>query len=78
MLEIKNTVGSLKNALDMVRTNSDVSKTAMLRVNLKDARDMLARRLNEVSSSTKEDPSIAAATKEAKILLDEVDIQFFS
>lgn len=34
-------------------------------------------RLGEVSPATAGDPSIAAATREAGILLEEVDAQFF-
>lgn len=70
----------------------------MLRLNLREARDMLARRLREAtlpaaasgggagsgsagSGSSGSDGaagSLAAARREAQVLLDEVDGQFFS
>ncbi|KAG2495236.1 hypothetical protein HYH03_006509 [Edaphochlamys debaryana] len=77
MTEIKNAVTGLKTALDAVRTNADAAATNILRLNLKEARDQLARRVAEVSPVTESDPSIAAATREARILLEEVDSSFF-
>jgi len=70
-------VGGLKTALDAMRTNTDVSNTNMLKLNLKEARDQLGRRLAEVSSATASDPSVAAATREGRILLDETNAMFF-
>ncbi|KAG2454767.1 hypothetical protein HYH02_000602 [Chlamydomonas schloesseri] len=78
MTEIKNAVSGLKNALDAVRTNIDPASTNILRLNLREARDQLSRRVAEVSPATEADPSIAAATREARILLEEVDSSFFS
>ncbi|GLC37385.1 hypothetical protein PLESTB_001593000 [Pleodorina starrii] len=78
MTEIKNAVSGLKNALDAVRQNTDVANTNILRLNLREARDQLARRVAEVSASTESDPSITAATREARILLEEVDSSFFA
>ena len=77
MTEIKNAVSGLKAALDGVRQNTDVANTNILRLNLREARDQLARRVAEVSTSTEADPSISAATREARILLEEVDSSFF-
>lgn len=77
MTEIKNAVAGLKTALEAIRTNNEPSNTNMLRLNLKEARDQLARRLNEVSPATAPDATVAAATREARILLDEIDAQFF-
>ncbi len=77
MNEIKNAVSGLKSALDAVRTNTDAAATNILRLNLREARDQLSRRVGEVSSGTSADPSIMAATREARILLEEVDAQFF-
>lgn len=68
----------LKSALDAMRTNTDPAAGAMLRLTLRDARDQLQRRLQEVAPATLPDPSLTAATKEAKILLDEVNAMFFS
>ncbi|EFJ48791.1 hypothetical protein VOLCADRAFT_104621 [Volvox carteri f. nagariensis] len=78
MTEIKKAVSGLKTALDAVRQNTEVANTNILRLNLREARDQLARRVAEVSASTESDPSIAAATREAKILLEEVDSSFFA
>lgn len=78
MTEIKNAVSGLKGALDALRTNSDVAAAGIQRLNLKEARDQLARRLAEISPATSTDPSISAATREARILLEEVDGQFYS
>lgn len=69
MTEIKNAVSGLKSALDAVRTNIDPASTNILRLNLREARDQLSRRVAEVSPATEADPSIAAATREARILL---------
>lgn len=60
-----------------MRTNSDVAAAGILRLTLREARDQLARRLAEVSPSTAPDPSVAAATREARILLEEVNAMFF-
>ncbi|KAG2440004.1 hypothetical protein HXX76_004121 [Chlamydomonas incerta] len=78
MTEIKNAVSGLKSALDAVRTNIDPASTNILRLNLREARDQLSRRVAEVSPATEADASIAAATREARILLEEVDSSFFS
>jgi len=43
-----------------------------VRLNLKEARDLLARRLQEISPDATSDDTIASATREASILLDEV------
>ncbi|GFR42023.1 hypothetical protein Agub_g2839 [Astrephomene gubernaculifera] len=78
MTEIKNAVSGLKAALDAVRNNTEAANTNIMRLNLKEARDQLARRVSEVSTQTESDPSISAATREARILLEEVDSCFFS
>ncbi len=78
MTEIKNAVSGLKAALDGVRTNPEASNSNIMRLNLKEARDQLSRRLTEVSAATSTDPSLSAATREARILLEEVDASFFS
>jgi len=75
--EIKNAVTSLKAVLDDVRANTDPSRTNILRLNLREARDQLQRRLNEVAGSSAMDASVSAAVREAGILLDEVNAQFF-
>jgi hypothetical protein len=81
--EIKLAVSALKDTLEDVRSNTDASRSSMLRLNLKEARDILARRLQETApgmapAGTGADASLAAATREATVLLDEVDAQFFA
>ncbi len=70
----------LKTNLAAVRNNTDNSAAGMLRLNLREARDRLARRLQEVGGATSNsaDSSVAAAIREANLLLGEVDAQFFS
>lgn len=70
-------MGGLRAALDAMRSNEDVAAANMLKLNLREARDQLSRRLAEVSPSTAPDPSVEAATREARILLDEVNAVFF-
>lgn len=55
----------------------------MLKLNLREARDILARRLQEVrvgpaGAEAGTGSSMAAAEREAAILLAEVDVQFFA
>ena len=42
-----------------------------------ESRDQLQRRLDEIAPATASDPSISAAEREARILLNEVDMMFF-
>ncbi|GBF98862.1 hypothetical protein Rsub_11466 [Raphidocelis subcapitata] len=83
--EIRGAVGGLKSALEALRANADPSRSPMLRLNLREARDMLARRLREATppgggsgSGGGAAESLAAARREAQVLLDEVDAQFFA
>jgi hypothetical protein len=78
--EIRAAVVDLKTNLAAVRNNTDNSAAGMLRLNLREARDRLARRLQEVGGATSNsaDSSVAAAIREANLLLGEVDAQFFS
>jgi len=83
MTEIKGAVAALKATLEDVRSNTDPTRTSMLRLNLKEARDILQRRLQETApgiapAGTGSDASLSAATREASVLLDEVDAQFFT
>ena len=83
MTEIKSAVSGVKAALEDLRANADPSRAAMLKLNLKEARDILARRLQETApgvapAGTSADGSLAAVKREASVLLDEVDAQFFS
>lgn len=74
--EIKKAVEGLQATLEEIRANADPSRVAMVRLNLREARDLLARRLDEVAIDDTTEPSITAATREARILLDEVNAQF--
>ena len=46
--EVRNAVSGVKTALEELRSNSDPARSGMLRLNLREARDMLSRRLMEV------------------------------
>jgi len=78
--EILLAVSGLKGALQEIKDNTDPAKSLMLKLNLREARDQLARRIQEVSSSeaSTSDETFASALREASILLDEVNFQFFS
>ena len=76
--EIKMAVSGLKSALDAIRSNTDATQVAIVRINLKEARDNLARRLAEVLPTDANEASVAAVTREAGILLEEVNAQFFA
>ncbi|KAF8072828.1 Kifc3 [Scenedesmus sp. PABB004] len=83
MSEIKVAVSGVKAALEGLRANADPARAGMLRLNLREARDILARRLQETApgaapAGTSSDASLAAATREASVLLEEVNAQFFS
>jgi hypothetical protein len=83
MTEIKAAVAGLKAALEAVRANADPARNSMLRLNLREARDILARRLQEVGpgtapAGTSSDAALSAASREASVLLDEVDAHFFA
>jgi hypothetical protein len=79
MGEIRNAVVDMKARLAAVRASTDASASSMLRLNLREARDRLARRLQEVGGATagSGDVSVTAAIREANLLLSEVDGQFF-
>mmetsp|Transcript_13897 Transcript_13897/g.24359 ORF Transcript_13897/g.24359 Transcript_13897/m.24359 type:complete len:266 (+) Transcript_13897:86-883(+) len=79
--QVRSAVAGLRAALDAVKDNMDVAGAPMLRVNLRDARDQLARRLDEAAphaAGPLAEPDVAAAQREANILLNEVDAVFFS
>ncbi len=78
--EIRNAVSAVKAALEELRSDTDPSRAAMLRLNLREARGILARRLQETGTppgGVTGSGSLAAATREAQVLLNEVDAQFF-
>lgn len=76
MQELKIAVSAVKDSLDGIKANVDPSKTSMLKLNLKEARDLLSRRLSESTHSSPSDTTISAAVREARILLEEVNAQF--
>jgi hypothetical protein len=89
MSEIRLAVAAVKSSLEELRANADASRAGMLRLNLRDARDGLARRLREATlpaaaaaaaagGAGSAAGSLAAARREAQVLLDEVDAQFFA
>ena len=52
MLELREAVTGLKDCLTALRSNTDIAKDAVLKVNVRDARDGLNRRLRELSPTT--------------------------
>lgn len=68
-------MAGLHVALDAVRNNTDISAASLLKLNLRDARDQLARRLQEAAPVGGRGASeeVVAAEREAGILLMEVD-----
>jgi hypothetical protein len=85
MSEIRLAVSGVKESLESLRANADASRAGILRLNLRESRDMLARRLREATVPAASAAgagtaagSLAAARREAQVLLDEVDAQFFS
>ncbi len=68
-------MAGLRLALDAARASSDPAAAPLLRLNLRDARDQLARRLAEVApaGSLGASPDVAAAHREAGLLLAELD-----
>jgi len=84
MAEVRTAVTGVKAALEELRANADPSRAALLRLNLREARDMLARRLREAAmpvggaGAGGAAGSLGAARREAQVLLDEVDGQFFA
>ena len=52
VLELREAVTGLKDRLTALRSNTDIAKDAVLRVNVRDARDGLHRRLRQLSPTT--------------------------
>ena len=52
VLELREAVTGLKDCLTALRSNTDIAKDAVLRVNIRDARDGLNRRLRQLSPTT--------------------------
>ena len=73
MVQLKDAASSLRASLEDLRSNSDPSRSAMLKVSLKESRDALARRVQEASSKDSGSPSAAAAVEEATKLLKDID-----
>eukprot|EP00798_Chlamydomonas_sp_ICE-L_P013822 gene13822-19739_t len=75
--EIKTARSELNNILDQVRSNTDVAMSNMLLLSLKDARNELQHRLDEVSQASLNDHSVASAVREANIVVDEINASYF-
>lgn len=76
----------LEPAPDYVSSALHLSCPGMLKLNLRESRDMLARRLREATmpaaahgeGTGSPASSLVAARREAQVLVDEVDAQFFA
>jgi hypothetical protein len=87
---VRSAVAGLKSALDGLRAGSASAdagaRAGVLRLNVREARDVLAARLSEVGEDAatlaaagapgSEAATLAAAVREARLLLSEVDGQF--
>ena len=52
VLELREAVTGLKDCLAALRSNTNIAKDAVLKVNVRDARDGLNRRLRQLSPTT--------------------------
>ena len=73
MVQLRDAAASLRASLEELQSNSDTSRTAMLKVSLKESRDALARRVLEASTKEADNPAAATAVAEAEKLLEDVD-----
>lgn len=73
--ELKAAVQGVREALADLRSNVEPSRSTVLKVNVRDARDSLRRRINQLSPETSsiQGAPVSAATLEANSLLAEVD-----
>lgn len=74
LVEIQSAVMFVKDQLAALQANTDASKIGMLKLNLREATQSLARRLDQraVPAAAGSDPAVAAAVEEAQTLLNEV------
>ena len=75
LVEIQSAVLFVKDQLTALQANTDVSRISMLKLNLREAVQSLARRLDQraLPAAASADPAVAAAVEEAQVLLDEVN-----
>ena len=72
LVEIQTAVLAVKNQLAELQANTDVSRTSMLKLNLREATQSLSGRLEQRALVVNADPSMAGAVEEAQVLLTEV------
>jgi hypothetical protein len=73
LVEIQTAVLFVKDQLSALQSNTDASKTSMLKLNLKEGTQSLQRRLEQrVVPAAGGDAAVMAAVQEAQALLDEV------
>ena len=74
LVEIQTAVLFVKDQLAALQSNTDASKTSMLKLNLREGTQSLERRLEQraVPASAGGDPAVTAAVEEAQVLLYEV------
>ena len=73
MTQLKDAAAAVRSALEALKVNSDPSNDAMLKVNLRDSRDALARKVQQANGAASITPSAQAAVDEASALLQEID-----
>ncbi|KAK9841044.1 hypothetical protein WJX81_007380 [Elliptochloris bilobata] len=72
---VRGAMAALRTALEALACNADASQDAVLRLNARDARTGLARRLDQLSSATvaSTDPQVAAALDDSVLLMEELE-----
>lgn len=75
LVDIETSVSSLRKSIEALKSNTDDSKTGMLKLNVREAGQSLSQRIEQraISSRTAGNPDIDAAILEAKELLNEVN-----
>lgn len=78
MLQLQMAVAGVRRAIEELSANADPNKEKMFKLNGRDARDLLARRVREISPATRksEDAAVQAAIMEAEMFLSEVGLLF--
>eukprot|EP00889_Picochlorum_renovo_P004150 jgi/Picre1/31180/NNA_006534.t1 len=75
LVDIEMSVSSLRTSIEALKSNTDESKTGMLKLNVREAGQSLSQRIEQraISSRSAGNPDIDAAISEAKELLNEVN-----
>lgn len=77
LMEIQESVTNLRECIEKLNNNNEQSKRNMLKLNVREAKDNVAQRLEQVSSVSRSgDPDVRAAMEEASQLLQEVESMF--